>query len=196
MTYARWFNLPALSSLLWAFKSSFSTPLSYHSTSSFPRSTSSCRSLDTLSLLGLSPFISLYFSLLTFYSNLSQFIQVYSLYIFLTMGSTTPRPLQVAIIGGGPGGLGSAIALSKLHNVSVELFEKATVLREIGAGINIGFNCWRVLELLGAAEGVKGHLVEKVFHRYVFLVSLESWIWMENGREGKWRPNSKIKKVL
>jgi hypothetical protein len=86
------------------------------------------------------------------------------------MGSITDSPtLKVAIIGGGPGGLGSAIALSKLPNVAVELFEKATELREIGAGINIGFNCWRVLELLGAADGVKGHLVTSVYHRYVVI---------------------------
>ena len=86
------------------------------------------------------------------------------------MGSITESPtLKVAIIGGGPGGLGSAIALSKLPDVTVELFEKATELREIGAGINVGFNCWRVLELLGAADGVKGHLVTSVYHRYVVI---------------------------
>lgn len=76
-----------------------------------------------------------------------------------------PKPLRVAIVGGGPAGLGSAIALSSLPNVEVSLFEQARELREIGAGIRIGYNCWRVLELLGAADGVKGHLKTTVLHR-------------------------------
>jgi salicylate hydroxylase len=59
----------------------------------------------------------------------------------------------------------SAIALSKLENVEVTIYEQARELREIGAGIRIGFNCWKVLELLGAAEDVKGRLEEQVLHR-------------------------------
>jgi len=82
------------------------------------------------------------------------------------MPSATPPLLRVAIIGGGPGGLGTAIAFSSLPNVEISLFEQARELREIGAGINIGYNCWRVLELLGAADGVKGHLSPETLHRY------------------------------
>lgn len=68
------------------------------------------------------------------------------------------KPLKVAIVGGGPGGLATAIALSKIHNVEVQVYEQATVLREVGAGISIGLNSWKVLELLGAAEAVNsGH---------------------------------------
>lgn len=79
--------------------------------------------------------------------------------------STDSRPLRIAIIGGGPGGLGAAIALSTLPNVELTLYEQAHELREIGAGIRIGYNCWRVLELLGADADVKGHLKSKVIHR-------------------------------
>ena len=61
--------------------------------------------------------------------------------------------------------VGAAIALSALPNVSVSLFEQARELREIGAGIRIGYNCWKVLELLNAAQDVKGHLKRKVDHR-------------------------------
>lgn len=69
-----------------------------------------------------------------------------------------PRPLRVAIIGGGPGGLGTAIALSKTANVEVAVYEQASVLREVGAGISIGPNSWKVLDLLGAADAVNsGH---------------------------------------
>ncbi|KAH8600707.1 salicylate hydroxylase [Bisporella sp. PMI_857] len=81
------------------------------------------------------------------------------------MPSASPAPIRVGIIGGGPGGLGTAIALSALPNVSVTIYEQATVLREIGAGIQIGLNCWKVLDLFDAADRVKGHRVTKNLHR-------------------------------
>ncbi|KAI4863452.1 FAD/NAD(P)-binding domain-containing protein [Hypoxylon rubiginosum] len=68
------------------------------------------------------------------------------------------RHLRVAIVGGGPGGLATAIALSKIPNVSVAIYEQATLLREVGAGISIGANTWNVLELLGVADTLtSGH---------------------------------------
>lgn len=76
------------------------------------------------------------------------------------MGSNNPSPkvLRVAVVGGGPGGLATAIALSKIPNVDVHVYEKDTVLREVGAGINIGPNSWNVMGLLGVAVTlVSGH---------------------------------------
>ncbi|OJD36923.1 salicylate hydroxylase [Diplodia corticola] len=68
------------------------------------------------------------------------------------------RHLRVAIVGGGPGGLATAIALSKIPNVDVTIYEQANVLREVGAGISIGQNSWNVLELLGVADTLtSGH---------------------------------------
>lgn len=96
------------------------------------------------------------------------------------MGSLPTPPadvLRVAIVGGGPAGLGAAIALSKLPNVQVDIYEKATELREVGAGIRIGYNAWKVLGLLGAAEGVRGHHKVTVYHRSV--ISLYANIAME-----------------
>jgi salicylate hydroxylase len=81
------------------------------------------------------------------------------------MPTAQPPSLRIAIIGGGPGGLGSAIALSSLPNVEVTIYEQAKELREIGAGIRIGFNCWKVLELLGADKGVRGWVKSEVLHR-------------------------------
>ncbi|KAJ5797152.1 uncharacterized protein N7518_005692 [Penicillium psychrosexuale] len=63
---------------------------------------------------------------------------------------------SVAIIGGGPGGLGTAIALSELPFLKVTLYEKNTEPREAGAGLSLSTNAWRVLDLLGASDGVKG----------------------------------------
>ncbi|KAJ6024009.1 hypothetical protein N7540_004806 [Penicillium herquei] len=64
--------------------------------------------------------------------------------------------LSVAIIGGGPGGLGTAIALSQLPFLHVTLYEKNPEPREAGAGISLSTNAWKVLDLLGASDGVKG----------------------------------------
>lgn len=69
---------------------------------------------------------------------------------------SSPKQISIAIIGGGPGGLGTAIALSELPYVSVKLYEQAPEPREVGAGITISRNGWNVLRLLGAADGVKG----------------------------------------
>jgi salicylate hydroxylase len=84
------------------------------------------------------------------------------------MPSATHPTLRVAIVGGGPGGLAAAISLSKLPSVNVTIYEQARELREIGAGINIGFNCWKVLEVLGADGDVNGHVHTNVEHRYIF----------------------------
>ena len=74
---------------------------------------------------------------------------------------TTPeklRPLRIAIVGGGPGGLATSIALRKVPNVEVTIYEQASELREVGAGISIGQNTWNVLELLGVADSLtSGH---------------------------------------
>lgn len=72
------------------------------------------------------------------------------------VGNTYILPSRVAIIGGGPGGLGTAIALSKTPNVAVTIYEQANELREVGAGISVGANSWKVLELLGVADTLKG----------------------------------------
>lgn len=63
--------------------------------------------------------------------------------------------LRVAIIGAGPAGLGAAIEFSKLPFVDWKLYEQATVIREIGAGISIQPSTWRLLEHLGAAANLK-----------------------------------------
>ncbi len=62
--------------------------------------------------------------------------------------------LKVAIIGGGPAGLGAAIEFSKLPYVDWKLYEQASAIREIGAGISIQRSTWRMLEVMGAAKNL------------------------------------------
>ncbi|GKT47706.1 2-heptyl-3-hydroxy-4(1H)-quinolone synthase [Colletotrichum spaethianum] len=66
----------------------------------------------------------------------------------------TPPPLKVAIIGGGPGGLGAAIEFAKLHYVDWTLYEKKPQISETGGGISLQQHTWRLLELNGAAKNI------------------------------------------
>jgi salicylate hydroxylase len=84
------------------------------------------------------------------------------------------EPLQIAISGAGPAGLAAAIALRQLPGVEVTLYEQATELKEVGAGIRIGYNSWKVLEELGVAEKVYGHAKLVHEHRYVLLYTAET----------------------
>lgn len=68
---------------------------------------------------------------------------------------TSPTPLKVAIIGGGPGGLGAAIEFSKLSFVDWTLYEKKPKISETGGGISLQRHTWRMLELNGAAKNIK-----------------------------------------
>lgn len=84
--------------------------------------------------------------------------------------------IDVAIIGGGPGGLGTAIALSQLPFVQVTLYEKNPEPREAGAGISLSTNAWKVLDLLGASNGVNGGSKSNTHQRYP--EPLKMWLWM------------------
>lgn len=63
--------------------------------------------------------------------------------------------LKVAIIGAGPAGLGAAIEFGKLPFVNWTIYEQATLIREIGAGISLPRNTWRMLDFMGALENIK-----------------------------------------
>ncbi|KAH8879024.1 FAD/NAD(P)-binding domain-containing protein [Thozetella sp. PMI_491] len=87
-----------------------------------------------------------------------------------------PR-LKVAIIGGGPGGLGAAIELGKLPFVDWDLYEKKPQISETGGGISLQQHTWRMLELNGAAENINA----KDFYRPADGQSGQT----RNGRSGK-----------
>jgi 2-polyprenyl-6-methoxyphenol hydroxylase-like FAD-dependent oxidoreductase len=56
--------------------------------------------------------------------------------------------MKVAIIGGGIGGLSAALQLSRF-GIDVHVYEQASQMRQIGAGIRISPNASRLLLRLG-----------------------------------------------
>ena len=60
---------------------------------------------------------------------------------------------HLAIIGGGIGGLAAAAWLSRA-GFDAQVYEQASALSEVGAGINIGPNAVRLLHRLGLGEGL------------------------------------------
>jgi salicylate hydroxylase len=61
---------------------------------------------------------------------------------------------NVAIIGGGIGGLTAALALLR-HGVAVDVYEQAPELKELGAGVQISSNGTRVLHALGLGDAIE-----------------------------------------
>ena len=64
------------------------------------------------------------------------------------------RSRSAIVVGGGIGGLASALALAR-QGIEVSLLEQAQAIEEIGAGLQIGPNAFAALESLGVAETVK-----------------------------------------
>jgi 3-hydroxybenzoate 6-monooxygenase len=60
------------------------------------------------------------------------------------------RP-PVLVVGGGIGGLATALALSR-KGIPVQVLEQAPEFKEIGAGIQLGPNVFRMFEVLGLTE--------------------------------------------
>jgi salicylate hydroxylase len=61
---------------------------------------------------------------------------------------------NVAIVGGGIGGLTAALALIR-HGIAVEVYEQAPELKELGAGVQISSNGTRVLYALGLGPAIE-----------------------------------------
>ena len=72
------------------------------------------------------------------------------------------KPLSIAIVGGGIGGLAAALQL--LHaGFDVHVYEQARAIGEIGAGIQISPNAARLLHRLGLAEAMARTGVKPLF---------------------------------
>jgi 6-hydroxynicotinate 3-monooxygenase len=66
----------------------------------------------------------------------------------------TARPLHIAIVGAGMGGLATAAAL-RLVGIDVTIYEQATQFARIGAGIQIGCNAMKVLRRIGLEQRLR-----------------------------------------
>ena len=78
--------------------------------------------------------------------------------------SSSANQGPVLVVGGGIGGLATALALSR-KGVAVQVLEQAPEFKEIGAGIQLGPNVFRMFEVLG--------LTEQMFHWAAFPEGLE-----------------------
>ncbi len=67
--------------------------------------------------------------------------------------------MKATIIGGGIGGLTLAIALSKV-GIDAQAYERAPVLREVGAGIALAGNALLVLDSLGLGAAIRSQSLE------------------------------------
>ncbi|KAJ3727753.1 hypothetical protein C8R42DRAFT_638875 [Lentinula raphanica] len=63
--------------------------------------------------------------------------------------TNSTKKLRVAIIGGGIGGLTCAVALKDCANIELDIYEQATQITEIGAGITVWPRTWGVLKSMG-----------------------------------------------
>jgi len=63
--------------------------------------------------------------------------------------------LRLAVIGGGIGGLATALALLR-RGIDVDVYEQSEELKEVGAGIHISANGTRVLDALGLEAPLRG----------------------------------------
>lgn len=62
--------------------------------------------------------------------------------------------LRAVVVGGGIGGIAAAVALVRA-GIDVQVHEQARQLTEVGAGVSLAPNGLRMLERLGAGEGIK-----------------------------------------
>ena len=75
------------------------------------------------------------------------------------MMEQSTRSMRIAIIGAGMGGLTCALALAKQGFENIEVYEIASNLGFVGAGIQLAPNMARVLDKLGVWKDVEKEAV-------------------------------------
>jgi 3-hydroxybenzoate 6-monooxygenase len=71
----------------------------------------------------------------------------------MEVAMTSDPKRSVIIVGGGIGGLAAALALAR-KGIAVRVFEQASEFAEIGAGLQLGPNVYRMFECLGITSDV------------------------------------------
>lgn len=94
------------------------------------------------------------------------------------------RKPKVLIVGGGIGGLTTALAL-KLRGIDALLFEQAAAFREVGAGIQLSCNATRILTALGVGEALAGIAVYPEGRDYRAWDTGERLFWTPLGRRAE-----------
>ena len=89
-------------------------------------------------------------------------------------------PLRLAVVGGGIGGLATALALLR-RGIDVDVYEQSEELKEVGAGIQISANGTRVLDELGLEATLRGVQVIPSRRELRHWKSGETWHWFELG---------------
>jgi salicylate hydroxylase len=92
----------------------------------------------------------------------------------------TSSQRKVGIVGGGIGGLTAALALLR-RGIDVEVYEQSSVLKEVGAGVQIGSNGTRVLYALGLEEALSRVQVLPARREIRHWRTGETWNWFELG---------------
>jgi salicylate hydroxylase len=87
---------------------------------------------------------------------------------------------KVIIIGGGIGGLTAALAMLR-RGVDVDVYEQSTLLKEVGAGVQIGSNGTRVLYALGLQDALSNVQVIPSARELRHWRTGETWNWFELG---------------
>jgi salicylate hydroxylase len=75
-------------------------------------------------------------------------------------GVEDPRALRIVIVGAGMGGLAAALALAKKGFTDIRVYETASGLGFVGAGIQLAPNLVRILTRLGCWEGIEAEATE------------------------------------
>ena len=73
------------------------------------------------------------------------------------MGSVPIEPFRIAIVGGGIGGLFTAICLNyfvKTRPLQIDIYEQAAQYKEIGAGVGLGPNAARLFHEVGIGNDI------------------------------------------
>ena len=82
------------------------------------------------------------------------------------LGTAAPR--RALVIGGGIGGLATAVALRQI-GWDVALYERAPELREAGAGLSLWANAVRALDKLGIAAPIRAAATAGSLRRHLHL---------------------------
>ncbi len=84
------------------------------------------------------------------------------------------------IVGGGIGGLTAALALLR-RGIDVDVYEQSSVLKEVGAGVQIGSNGTRVLYALGLQDSLSRAQVVPSGRQIRHWRTGETWNWFDLG---------------